>query len=125
MEEIIWFRNDGRSRGNKSTSDVTVSLRKNGKENNKVLSIRFRNEIAGEFKSDFIRFGLSKDGKKMFFLPARREDGWKLNGYKGNESTKFIVINSMKYDELLRFIGDYSMQVSEDDVLYIDSRERE
>lgn len=122
MEEIVWFKKTVQG-NNRNESDITVSMRKGTKKNTKAIAITFRNGVAEEFKSEHLRFGLSKDGKKMFFLPANKEEGWKLSGVKGS-STKNIVIADERIEALFRFIGDYSAQISDDDIIYIDSRER-
>lgn len=120
MENITWFNKKGH-RGSKH--DVSVTRHKSNKNR---ISFTFRNGEIDTLEADFIRIGFSMDGKKMYFSPAQSNNGWKL--LKGKSKTpgtsSFAITEPFLYDKLLSYIGEYDFEISDDNLLYIDSRKR-
>lgn len=130
MEKIVWFEKT-HTTSPSSNYDCTVTKRKNKKGiSTAIIVIKFRNGVIQTLESEYIRAGLSPDGKKLFFAPAKKETGWKL-GSDGNkndaperEILRIQIADEKLSDGLLRFLGDYEIEISEDNLLYIDSRNR-
>ena len=116
-DEVYWFTkfSEPKSRAKVELKDVSVTLRANGR-----IAITLRNGIKHEFKSEYIRVGLSTDGKKLYFLASNDKSGWKL--YKINDTSAYITLPNDK--KLYMFMGDYDIEISDDNLLYIDSRNR-
>lgn len=121
MEEIVWIEkekigNPGR------TCDVTVATHRDGN-----VRIVFRNGYADEIAPEsFIRFGLSPNDKnRLYFMAANAKTGWKLsptNKMPGNNS-KATSVSLEKISRTLRkFDGDYNLEISDDNLFFIDRR---
>lgn len=119
MENITWFNKKGRSG---SKHDVSVTRQKS----NNRIAFSFRNGIIDTLESDYIRIGFSMDEKRIYFSPAQSKNGWKLTKNKSKtEGTSCFATNSpLLFDKLIPYIGDYDFEVSDNNLLYIDSRNR-
>lgn len=115
MEDIIWFNKE---KGKKSgAEDVTISKVKKG------YALKIRNGWPKEIsESGFIRIGFSRDGKKIFFMNATASNGWSMTGKKGQDTMTITFQSPKLTDGLARFEGAYNMEVSEDELCYIDRR---
>ena len=116
--EFIWVNKS--SHCNRSKADVTVGKKKKYEQEH--ISIIFRNAVFEDFDTGYIRLGFAKDGKRLAFMSCDRENGWKI--YKSGATTRYIVVRGQDIiDRLVKFLGDYDMQVSDDNYLYIDRRD--
>lgn len=118
MENIVWFNKD-RSGWTQKKCDMSVSKVKDG------INIILRNGLCEEVTSTgFIRIGFSeKDRNRMFFMAADKDHGWKFSLQPNSTTSYRTHIRDEKVIEgMLRFIGDYDLEISEDNLFFIDRR---
>lgn len=118
VENIVWF-NKERSGWTQKKCDMTISNTKGG------INIILRNGLREEVTSTgYIRIGFSeKDKNRMFFMAADKDHGWKLSLQPNSTTSCRSHISDEKIIEgMLRFIGDYDLEISEDNLFYIDRR---
>ena len=120
MEEIIWFKKESLGNPGKSC-DVTVTTQKDNK-----VRIIIRNGFADEIApTEYMRIGLSPNDKnRLYFMAANDKTGWKLSKTANSESiNKGVLIGGEKAGHALRrFDGDYNLEISEDNIFFIDRR---
>lgn len=117
MEEIVWF-NKEKSGVDGKKCDVSVTKLKNGS-----ITIYIRNGWMDEIsKTGYMRVGLSRKNKNtLYFMAAEKEKGWKI--IKPSKGCEKIQIRDERVVEgLVRFLGDYEMELSDDNLCYIDRR---
>lgn len=119
MESIVWFNKD-RTGYSQKKCDVTVSKLKDG---GIVITIRngWHDEIT---KTGYMRIGLASNSKnKMYFMASDAGHGWRLSPTaKEKTNYKVTIKDSRVSDGLVRFIGDYEMEISEDNLYFIDRK---
>ncbi len=119
MESIVWFNKD-RTGYMQKKCDVTIGKLKDGG-----ITATVRNGWHEEIsKTGYMRIGLSSSSKtKLFFMASDAEHGWRLSP-TAKEKTNFKVTirDGRVADGLVRFIGDYEMEISEDNLCYIDRK---
>lgn len=118
MENIVWFNKD-RSGWTQKKCDLSISKVKDG------ISIIVRNGFGVEItNTGYIRIGFSeKNRNRMYFMGADKDHGWKLCTQPNNTTNLKAQISDAKVvDGLLKFIGDYELEISEDNLFYIDRR---
>lgn len=117
MEDIVWVNKE--KTGSVAKGDISISKIKGG------VSIIVRNGWQDEVtNTGFIRFGFSPNDKnKLYFMPADHKHGWKLSVQNSNtKNLKAQVSDAKVVDGLLRFIGDYKLDVNDDNIFFIDRR---
>lgn len=118
MEEIVWFDKE-RGGAVRKHEDLSITSVKNG------ISIIVRNNLAEEISStSFFRIGFgNNDRNRLFFMAADKNHGWKFTRSSSNPSTMTCQIRDDRLvDSLKRFEGDYNLDISEDNLFYIDRR---
>lgn len=116
MDDIIWV-NKEKGGWTRKAEDVSIRKVKNG------ISIIVRNNWYEELTTtEYIRFGFSKsDRNKLYFMASTPESGWKLT--KGNTLNYSTTVRDERLTTgLIRFEGDYNIEISEDNLFYIDRR---
>lgn len=118
MEDIVWFNKD-RTGYTVKKCDITISKVQHG------VSIIVRNGWETEMtKTGYIRIGFSsRDKNKMYFMAADEQHGWKLSVQpSASQNYKTNIRDERVADGMLKFIGDYDVEVSEDNICFIDRR---
>lgn len=118
VENIVWFNKD-RSGWTQKKCDMTISKVKDG------INIIIRNSLGEEVTSTgYIRIGFAeKDKNRMYFMAADKAHGWKFSLQPNSTTSYRAHISDDKVIEgMLRFIGDYDLEISEDNLFYIDRR---
>ena len=118
MEDIIWFNKD-RTGYTHKRSDVSIN------KNKDCVSIIIRNDWVTEVtQTGYIRIGMSPGNKnRLYFMAADEQNGWKMsNSPNSKMNYKTTIRDDKVIVGLVRFIGDYDMEVSEDNLCYIDRR---
>lgn len=116
MEEIVWFNKEIDTTWKQS--DVSVTKLKDGS-----INIIIRNGWMEEItKTGYMRIGFSAKSKnKLYFMAAEKDKGWKIiNPKKG--SSKIQLSGTKAVEGCLRFIGDYEMELSDDNLFFIDRK---
>ena len=120
MEDIVWFEKESAKGGVRKTEDITIRKTKQG------MVVTVRNGAADDIsKTGYIRFGTPKNSQNtLYFMAADPYKGWKLTVRDKDEpnTRRAIVSDSRMVDLLSRFVGDYDLEVSDDNLLYIDRR---
>lgn len=99
--------------------DITIGKTKN------VVSVIVRNGWETEItKTGYIRIGFSSQNKnRMYFMAADAQHGWKLSPQTTTTANyKTLIRDDKVSDGMLKFIGDYDIEVSEDNLCFIDRR---
>ena len=116
MEEIVWFEKDNKG-WEKKGNDISINKTKNG------YSIIIRNDWTSEMSTTgFIRLGFSKDGMKLFFMAADKASGWKIHKIARGVNHNVSVSADRICTALARFEGEYNIEVSGDNICFIDRR---
>lgn len=117
MEEIMWFNKD-RTGWTINKSDVTVSKVKDG------ISVIIRNGWETEISSTgYIRVGFSSQNRnRMYFMAADEHHGWKLSSQRTSSTFKTVIRDERVVDGMTKFIGDYNIEVNEDNICFIDRK---
>lgn len=118
-EEIIWFT---KRRKVTNPADVSLSLVKHTQKYG--VNIIFRNGVLSDFKSDYIRFGASPKGDKVYFMASTNEYGYKLSKSAKGSTLSVRISESEIFDLVKRFIGDYTMGIDDDNHLFISKETR-
>ena len=113
--EFEWIKKEN------TPSKADVSIVKGQQNNRDCIRITFRNGVYEDFPTGFVRLGFSQDGKCLGFMNAKPSTaGWRICG-SGN--TRNIMISDKRaIDGLFRFLGDYEMEIDEQNRVYIDRR---
>lgn len=91
-------------RGHYSYGDKEVRLSIQGKQIVQV-AIRFANQSWEKVSNtDFVALDIDWDMKQLFFVPANKDDGYKLSGEKTVRTAAFTVHDAEAWRP---FIGDY------------------
>jgi len=117
MEDIVWVNKE--CTGGLSKGDLSITKVKDG------VCIIVRNGWQDEItNTGFIRFGFSpKDKNKLYFMSADEKHGWKLSVQNsGTKNLRAQVSDAKVVDGLLRFIGDYELDVNDDNIFFIDRK---
>lgn len=116
MEDIIWV-NKEKGGWTRKAEDVSIRKVKNG------MSITFRNNWFEELTTtEYIRFGFSNsDRNKLYFMASASNNGWK---FTKNTTLNYsaVIRDERLMTGLTRFEGDYNVELSEDNLFYIDRR---
>lgn len=118
VENIVWFNKD-RSGWTQKKCDMTISKVKDG------INVIIRNSLGEEVTSTgYIRIGFAeKDKNRMYFMAADKAHGWKMSLQPNSTTSHRTHIGDEKVIEgMLRFIGDYDLEISEDNLFYVDRR---
>ena len=126
MENIVWLNKEHYGNYGKRY-DISIQTRKKSGK----ISIIFRNGIDEEItNTDHIRIGLSPtDKNKMYFMASDSKNGWKLKytsdktNAKNPSNNKGIQLGDERMvDALRKFEGDYTAEITEDNIIFIDRR---
>ena len=120
MEDIVWFEKESAKGGARKNEDITIRKTKQG------IIITARNGIASDIsKTTYIRFGTPKNNQNtLYFMAADPYKGWKLSA-KDNKTpdiSRAHISDPRMVDLLSRFVGDYDLEISDDNLFYIDRR---
>ena len=118
MDEIVWFGKE-RVGNTRKSEDVSIKNTKSG------VSIIVRNNLAEEIsESMFFRIGFGKnDRNRLYFMSADKVHGWKFSRSSTNQATMSCMLRDERMvDGLRRFEGDYNLEISDDNMFYIDRR---
>lgn len=118
MENIVWFNKD-KSGWTQKNCDMTISKSKDR------INIILRNGMCEEVTSTgYIRIGFAeKDKNRMYFMAADKDHGWKFSLQPNSKTSYRSHISDTKViDGMLRFIGDYDLEISDDNLFFIDRR---
>lgn len=118
MEDIVWFNKEkGGNYGKKE--DVSIKKLKAG------VSIIIRNGLDEEITTtNYVRIGFSNENRtRLYFMGAQPNTGWKFSRSNKNSSTVTIAIRDDRLvSGLLKFEGDYNLEISEDNLFFIDRK---
>lgn len=117
MEGIVWINKT--KTGCSKKTDISIYKISRG------VSILVRNGWQDKITdTGHIRFGFSpSDSGKLFFMPADSAHGWGLHIQNSSTDNLRATVTDRRYvEKLLEFVGDYDMEVSEDDICFIDRK---
>lgn len=120
MEQITWFNKECQRGGVRLTADISITKTKQG------ITVIIRNNRGPEIsKSGYIRLGVTKSNKNiLYFMTADKQHGWKLSARADKSTTTYRIclMEQRMVDLLSRFVGDYNLEISEDNLFFIDRR---
>ena len=121
MMNITWFNKE---QGARPVNPADITIRKSSKTG--VYSILVRNGNADLMsETGYIRLGVSEEDRNILvFMAASKKDGWKLAQYNNHPDIKIAQFYTGKILDLLaRFEGDYNLDITEDNLFYLNRKE--
>ena len=125
MIEWIVKGNAGR-KSNIGRKEVVISINKDGLDakgnERRKIAIRFTNEsVKKASQTGFVRVGVDKDTKRIYFSSAQQKDGYQLTTATRKGTPNSVTITVVDIEKWKSYVGEYNMKKDlTNDLYYID-----
>lgn len=125
MIEWIAKGNAGR-RSTIGRKEVVISINKDGLDakgnERRKVAIRFTNEsVKKASQTDFVRVGVDKEKKRIYFSSASKKDGYQLTAATRKGTPNSVTITVVDIEKWKSYVGEYNMKKDlTNDLYYID-----